>query len=73
MITLTWKVDITEQTGCPDYVPDPYTGQYPTTHCLVYHYRTVTKEMGATFETEEQAEAFKKNAPSGCYDWRKTP
>lgn len=69
--TLTWKVDSTEQAPCPDFVPDPYnTGQMPSRHCLVYHFKNVTKEMHKSFPSKEDADKFKESAPAGCYDWK---
>lgn len=50
-------------TECPDYKPDPYTGRYPMTHCLVMHYKTETKEMSRSFHTRQEAEAFVDGAP----------
>jgi len=65
-ITLTWKVSKTVPTACPDFKPDPYTGELPSTHCLVYHCETVTEKRSAVFATQEEADLFKKNAPSNC-------
>lgn len=70
MVTLTWKYDTTEPTECPDFKPNLYTGEYPSTHCLVYHFKNVTKEMAKSFDSQEAADEFKKNAPDGCYDWK---
>lgn len=70
MKTLTWKVSITRPTACPDYQPDPYTGQYPTTHCAVYHSETVTEEKSKEFLDEESALKFAEGAPSSCYDFK---
>lgn len=69
MIVLTWKIDKTAQTACPDFKPDPYAGEFPMTQCAVYHTRTITQEMSKEFETKEEAEEFKKNAPPACYDF----
>jgi len=69
-ITLIWKVDVNEPVPCPDFVPDPYTGQYPSTHCLVYHFKVSTREFSKTFAGETEAAEFKKNAPQNCYDWK---
>lgn len=68
-----WKVDIQEQAPCPDYKPDPYTGAYPSTHCAVYHFRQVTRDMDKSFPTEEEADAFIAAAPAGCYGFVKRP
>ena len=70
MKQLTWKVDKTISEGCPDYQPDPYTGEYPATHCLVYHYKNITEEKTAEFPTEKDAKEFVNNAPFSCYDFR---
>ena len=69
-LTLTWKVDKTIPTGCPDYQPDPYTGEYPSTHCLVYHCKTVTESKNAEFETMKECEDFVSKAPPSCYDFK---
>jgi|ERR1035437_340563 hypothetical protein len=70
METLTWKVDKTIPTACPDYQPDPYTGEYPTFHCLVYHCKTITESKTAEFETEEIAKEFISKAPLSCYEFK---
>lgn len=70
MRTLTWKVTFTRPTACPDYIPDPYTGQYPTTQCLVYHCETVTENKCAEFETEKNALEFASKAPSSCTEFK---
>jgi len=66
---LTWKTDTQESAPCPDFVRDEYTGQYPNTHCLVYHFTTRTVEHSKHFATEKEAEEFKEKAPQSCYDW----
>jgi hypothetical protein len=70
MKTLTWKVTYTKPTACPDYKPDPYTGQYPGTHCLVYHCETVTDSKTADFETEQKALDFASKAPTSCFNFK---
>src|SRR3990167_2183906 len=70
MKTLTWKVDKTIPTDCPDYVPDSYTGKYPTFHCLVYHSKTITEDKTAEFKTNKEAEEFASKAPQSCYDFK---
>ncbi len=67
---LTWKVNKTVPAECPDYKPDPYTGEYPSTHCLVLHFETITKEKSLSFLNKKEAEEFAKKAPSSCYDFR---
>lgn len=68
--TLTWTVSKTIPTECPDYVPDPYTGEYPSYHCLVYHCKTVTENRGLSFKTKEEALSFAAKAPSSCTDFK---
>lgn len=63
---LTWKVSKTVPTACPDYTLDPYTGEYPSFHCAVYHCTTVTEEKHRGFETKKEALAFASGAPSSC-------
>ena len=58
-----WTVTLWVSTPFPDYKPDQYTGQYPTTHCLVLHGKYIDKEMSAMFVGREAAEEFIKNAP----------
>ena len=69
MKQLTWKIDKTITTACPDYVLDPYTGEYPSTHCLVYHCKTITENKSAEFSTEKEAKDFADKAPRFCYDF----
>lgn len=70
MSYLTWKVDKTIPTACPDYVPDPYTGEYPMTHCLVYHCKTITEDKSAELSNDKEAKDFASKAPDSCYDFR---
>lgn len=70
MKTLTWKVDKTIPTACPDYQPDPYTGEYPMTHCLVYHCKTITEEKTAEFSTEKEVREFVEKVPLSCYEFK---
>ncbi len=70
MKTLTWKVTKTIPTECPDYKPDPYTGEFPMRHCLVYHCKTVVEERAQSFETNEEARLFADNAPLSCTDFK---
>jgi len=58
-----WTVLLTVQAECPDYKSDPYTGQYPMTHCLVLHYKTIKKDMRQEFSTRKEAEDFIAKAP----------
>ena len=37
---VTWWVSVTTSVSCPDYKPDPITGQYPSTMCAVAHFKT---------------------------------
>ncbi|HEB13600.1 MAG TPA: hypothetical protein ENI13_01320 [candidate division CPR3 bacterium] len=67
---LRWKVRKTVAAACPDYKPDPYTGEYPKTHCLVMHTQEVVDDMGQEFESLEELEKFKEGAPQDiCFDW----
>lgn len=68
--TLTWQVTQRVPIECPDYKPDPYTGNYPSSHCAVYHCEIRTTSMKKTFDTLEEAEAFKKAAPSSCTNFK---
>jgi len=70
MYTLTWKVDKTIPTACPDYVPDPYTGEYPSFHCAVYHCMTITENKSAEFATQDEALQFAAKAPQSCYEFK---
>ena len=70
MKTLTWKVSYTRPTACPDYKPDPYTGQYPSTHCLVYHCETITESKSAEFETDEEVNNFISKAHYTCHEFK---
>lgn len=63
MWLVIWTLTMTVPAECPDFKPDPYTGRYPMTHCLVYHTKTVTKDMSKSFETKEEAEKFISDAP----------
>ena len=69
MKKLTWKVDKTIPTACPDYVPDPYTGECPSFHCSVYHCKTITENKSSEFSTEKEAKDFADKAPYSCYDF----
>lgn len=70
MKTLTWKVDKTVPVSCPDYQVDPYTGECPSTHCLVYHCEMITESKTAEFVSEEEAKDFVAKAPLSCYDFK---
>lgn len=70
MNTLTWKVDKTVPTACPDYQPDSYTGEYPSIHCLVYHCKTFTEERSKEFSSKEEAQQFINKAPLSCYEFK---
>ena len=69
---LTWKIDKTVQVECPDYKPDPYTGEYPAIHCATLHYENVTQTKSKEFLNEEEADFFIKGAPKSCYDFQKS-
>ena len=70
MKTLTWKVDKTVPDACPDYIPNEYTGEYPSFHCAVYHCKTITENKNKEFDLEEEAIDFANKAPSSCYDFK---
>lgn len=70
MKILTWKVDRTIPTACPDYQPDPYTGEYPSFHCAVYHCKTITEERTAEFKTLKECKDFVFKAPDSCYNFK---
>ncbi len=70
MYTLTWKVYKTIPTACPDYQPDPYTGEYPTFHCAVYHCKTITEDKTTEFSSKKEAEDFAFKAPQSCYEFK---
>ncbi len=67
---LTWKVDKQIPAPCPDYVPDPYTGEYPSFHCAVYHFQNITEEKSRYFKSEEEAKEFAQKAPLSCYEFK---
>ena len=60
---VVWTIIVWVATGCPDYKPDPYTGQYPSTHCLVNHGKFEEKKMEKEFSTKEEALKFIEDAP----------
>lgn len=70
---IRWIATVSEPAECPDFkaTENPYTGEvtWPSSHCLVVHYRTVTKRMEAEFDTRENAEAFIRKAPKNCSDF----
>ena len=65
MWIVSWVVSVWVSAPCPDYKPDPYTGEYPLTACLVYHGSFEDKKMEKLFESECAAEEFINNAPDG--------
>ena len=67
---LCWKVKRTVPTECPNFKPDPYTGDYPNYHCAVYHIETIIEERSMRFEKAEELDKFRANAPSSCFDFR---
>ena len=67
---LRWKVRKTVATECPDFKPNPYTGEYPALHCAVYHSREIIDNMEQEFESLEELEKFKEGAPKDiCFGW----
>lgn len=61
---VTWKVNGSRPASCPDYKPDPDTGQYPSTHCDVYHQESYTEDRERSFNSRKEAEAFVNLAPT---------
>ena len=62
-VIVVWIVSVWVNIPCPDWKPDPYTGQYPMVHCAVLHGKNIDREMSQTFASREAAEEFIKNAP----------
>ena len=60
---LSWVVSKTVPVECPDYKPDPYTGDWPMLHCAVLHMRVVSFEEHRDFATAAEAQAFELKAP----------
>lgn len=58
-----WWATVTIPAECPDFKPDEYTGQLPSTHCLVYHCKEVVQKHIRQFETQAEAKAFQEKAP----------
>lgn len=58
-----WYVAVCVNTECPDYKPDPYTGQMPNAHCAVYHSKTEKYAKTKWFGTKIEADDFIKAAP----------
>ena len=63
MWIVMWTLLVTVPTECPDFEPDPYTGEYPMVHCLVYHTKTIERKMEKRFDSKEEAEKFIADAP----------
>ena len=63
MWIVLWTITVTVPTECPDYKPDPYTGQYPMMSCGVYHCETVNEDKSKSFKTREEAQAFIDSGP----------
>lgn len=58
-----WTYDAVVPAECPDWKPDPYTGEYPTGHCAVYHTKIERREFRRVFDTEEEVNAFTDACP----------
>ena len=58
-----WTLLTYVPTECPDFKPNPYTGEYPMTHCLVNHQKQVTKHFKRRFNTQSEAISFINKAP----------
>lgn len=69
MVRVEWKVKRTILAECPYYKPDIYTGEYPTFHCDVVHYKDVIDSRSQDFLTKKEAELFITKAPTNCYDF----
>ena len=41
---ISWVVVTMQPAECPDWKPDPITGQYPYAHCSAAHYKILTFE-----------------------------
>lgn len=65
---VTWKVHKTVPGECPDYKPNPYTGEYPNVHCLVMHWKDIVESMEKEFATRQEALDFIAAAPKTCKD-----
>lgn len=69
---VTWVFKAHVSVPCPDYKPDPYTGQYPTIMCAVAHHKLVTENRTQSFDTLKEAEIFINRAPQSCSDFHVT-
>jgi hypothetical protein len=69
-VVLQWFAFVTERAPCPDYKPDPYTGELPATHCLVSHTKRVARLMERSFLDQEAADKFIRSAPPNCHDFK---
>ncbi len=63
-----WSVLVTIPISCPDFKPNPYTGEYLNTMCSVNHTDTVKRHMRAEYSTKEEALAFIDKAPKHIKD-----
>ena len=60
---LIWYVTQTIPVPCPDFKPDPYTGEYPQTICCVYHVKKEVIKMEKEFFTKVELDEFIAHAP----------
>lgn len=58
-----WYVTISVNAECPDFKPDPYTGEMPNAHCAVMHGKTEKYAKTKWFGTKIEADDFIKEAP----------
>ncbi len=58
-----WFVAISVNAECPDFKPDPYTGEMPNAHCAVYHGKTEKIAKTKWFDTKIEANDFISKAP----------
>ena len=58
-----WYVTISVNAECPDFKPDPYTGEMPNAHCAVMHGNTEKYAKTKWFGTKIEADDFIKAAP----------
>ena len=58
-----WQITRTEPAPCPDYRPDPYTGEYPLVSCAVLHTTTTVQNMVRCFYSREEADRFIADCP----------
>lgn len=61
---LVWWTVVSFPVACPGLSADPYTGaSAPNAMCAVNHVKTEKHEMVKWFDSEKEADDFKKDAP----------